>query len=97
MAGVGRGQLVPRALRGRAGLGGEEAEVVERTEALQRLEPEEIGVAAHGLGEDRLHVPGVGDEDVVGAEGIDGLVEAVADRVGVPGAVAEVEGLGVDR
>jgi hypothetical protein len=96
-AGVGRGELMLRTLSRRARLRGEEAEIIERAEALLRLEPQEVGVAAHRLGQDRLGVPGVGDDHVVGGEGVDGLAEPLADRGGVPRAFAEVEGLRGDR
>ena len=76
---------------------GEEAEIVERAEALQRLEAEDRGVAAHRVGEVGLDVPRVHDDDVVRPESVDGGAEAVLDRGKVPGGVVECEGVSGER
>ena len=98
MAGLRRGELVLGAGGGGGRIRGEQPEIVQRAEAFQGRESQEVGMIAHAAS---ARIGFMFQASVMitrsGAKVGDGPAEPVADCVGVPGAVAEVEGLRVDR
>ena len=80
----GIGKLVPGALFNDLGAARQQPQVIERAKALERLEPQVIRITFYRLGQDGLHVPGIGDDDVIGVERPHGLAVACLDRVKAP-------------
>ena len=82
-----RGQLMRR-----AGLAmGQEPEVVEWTKALAGLQPQEVGIVADGLGQERLGIPRIGDNDIVRTKLVHRLSEAGLDRQHPPAGVIKLQ------
>ena len=86
---VGRGKLVARALLDLVRPGRQQPQVIERADILLGLVEQVIGIAAYRLGQIRLHVPGIGDHDVIGRKRIDGLAKPCLNRGDVPARVVK--------
>ena len=65
MANLRRGKLIARALLDLGRPDPQQPQVIERAEAFLGLEEQENGIPPHGLGQKRLHVPGVGDHHII--------------------------------
>src|SRR5262249_27744695 len=70
-----------------------QADVVERAEALQRLEAQEVREATDRFGQERFHVPGVSEEGVIRAERLDRAAETVLNRADGPLTFGELQTL----
>src|SRR5258708_4194058 len=71
----------------------QQAHVVERAEALQRGQAQEIPIATDRFGEVGFEVPTVGNDYVVGGEQVDRLAEPALDLRSVPGRRVKAERL----
>ena len=88
-ANLGRGKLVARALLDLVRPGRQQPQVIERADILLGLVEQVVGISAHRLGQIRLHVPGIGDHDIIGRERIDGLAKPCLNRGDVPARVVK--------
>jgi len=91
----GVAELVAAALLEQPSGGRQQAHVVERAQALQRLEAQQHGIAGQGRCQVRLHVPAIADDDAVGAEGVHRGAVAGADGRHLPVGLGELQRLAV--
>ncbi len=71
MTNLRRGKLIARTLLDLGRTDAQQSQIVERAEAFLGLEQQENAVTAHGLGQQRLHVPGIGDRHKIRLKLID--------------------------
>ena len=71
VANLGRGELVAGALLDLGRPDSEQPQVIERAKAFLGLHEQNRRIAAHRLGQVRLHVPGVGNDHIIRRERID--------------------------
>jgi hypothetical protein len=81
---LGIGKLIAGALFDRLRPLCQQAQIVERAEALERLKPQIVRKPLHGFGQDQLHVPGIGDDHVIRIKRPDGSAVASLDRIEFP-------------
>jgi hypothetical protein len=76
----------------------QQSQVIERTDVLLSLVEQEVREPAHGLRQERLHVPRVGDDHVVGRKIIDGPAVSRLDLGDIPARIVECDRLaGADQ
>ncbi len=68
VAALGTHKLVLRALLNLVGSPGQQPQIVERADVFLCLDQQEVRIRAQRLGQQRLHVPRIGDDDIIGVE-----------------------------
>ncbi len=93
MADLGRGELVAWALLNLGRADSDKPQVIERAKTFQGLDVQQARVPAHGLGQVRLHVPGIGDDDIIRRERIHRGAKPLPDGRNIPVTLGEFESL----
>ena len=93
---MGVGKLVARALLDLVWPGRQQTQVMERADVFLGLIKQEMRVTPHGLRHQRLHVPGVGDDDVLGRNPSTCAARYRLDLGNIPARIVKCDGLAGD-